>query len=112
MLDGQTDMAGEPSGRAALPITQCVEETSPPASKATVAASIPAEVETPFGIVNIKRVTEGQYALRHAVNEDLAELIRRTVQERGRWQPRYRNWLVAAEHITAIAADLRTGSPS
>ena len=88
------------------------ELPSPPALMATIAASIPAEVETQSGIVTIKRVTEGQYALRHAVNEDLAELVRRTVQDRGRWQPRYRNWLVAAEHITAIAADLRTGSPS
>ena len=111
MVDGSTDGAGEPSARPRLPVTRCVEVPSPKAVVPPIAALIPSEVETQFGIVTIKRVTEGQYALRHGVNEELAELVRRTVQERGRWQPRYRNWLVAAEHITAVADDLQTGSP-
>ncbi len=67
---------------------------------------VPAKVETPFGTVAVKMVTVGQYALRHATDERLSEHVRSVAQGRGRWQPRYRNWLVSGDHIATVAVEL------
>lgn len=43
---------------------------------------IPVEVETPFGKVAVKKVTAGQYALRHGADDRLSEHVRSVAQGR------------------------------
>lgn len=105
------------SGDRAEACTDPVFPNTPPADADAThveveVTAIPDRIETPFGVVAVKRVTVGQYALRHAVDERLSEHVRQVAQGRGRWQRQYRNWLVSGDHIATIAAELRVAKSS
>lgn len=73
---------------------------------------VPSEVSTAFGVVTIKRVTDGRYALRHDGGEELIALVRGSAKGRGEWKPLFRNWLVAADRIEEVIALLSAGLPN
>ena len=72
---------------------------------------VPSEVSTPYGVVTIKRVTDGRYALRHDGGEELIALVRGSAKGRGEWKPLFRNWLVPADRIEEVIALLSAGLP-
>lgn len=72
---------------------------------------VPFEVSTPYGVVTIKRVTDGRYALRHDGGEELIALVRGSAKGRGEWKPLFRNWLVPADRIEEVIALLSAGLP-
>lgn len=78
-----------------------------------VAASqaIPGEVATPHGLVTVKRIPDGRYALRHEAAEPLEAHVRGVAGGVGQWQARYRNWLVGPEHIGDVVAALGGAAP-
>ena len=68
------------------------------------------EVSTPHGVVTLKRVTDGRFALRHPADPKLAEHVERCARPYGSWQARFGNWLVPAERLDEIVGALRFGS--
>ena len=71
--------------------------------------SFPLSVGTEFGVVTITRVSDGLLALRNEKNAELIEVIRAACKGKGRWQPRYRNWLLKDADLPEVLMDLETG---
>ena len=87
--------------RAAEPLIEAA--SAAPYSKPAEART----VETPFGAVILRRVSDGRYALRHEQDERLVEHVGRIGQEHGSWQPRFKNWLVLPTEVEVVAGKLR-----
>lgn len=81
-------------------------EASAPAA---IADPAPSEVATPFGVVTVKRIPDGSFALRHSGGEELIAHVRGVAGGRGRWQPRFRNWLIAEGDLADVVLRLRGG---
>ena len=74
---------------------------------APFADQVPSEVATPFGVVTVKRIPDGSFALRHSGGEELIAHVRGVAGGRGRWQPRFRNWLIAEGDLADVVLRLR-----
>jgi len=64
--------------------------------------SLPRTVRTEFGSVTITRVSDGLIALRNEKNSELIEVVRAACKGKGRWQPKYRNWLLKDADLPEI----------
>ncbi len=76
-----------------------------PAAKPT--PRVPESVVTSKGTVALTPTAFGDFALRHAADVELAALIERCVSGRGRWNGKYRNWLVSADDLQTVIDQMR-----
>lgn len=72
----------------------------------TLSGTGPWVVATELGAVTISRMPSGAYALRNERNDALIEVVKRVCRGRGRWNPRFRNWLIGADEIGHVLAEL------
>lgn len=81
--------------------------TAEPARKASAndATSIPAIIPTPYGEITIRDIG-GDYAVRGPRHPDIIEIVKGTCKGKGKWNPRYTNWLVGKDNIASVAADI------
>lgn len=96
-LGGATPSA--PSAPAAAPIMHGAAST--PAAAAT---SAPGLVRTAHGDVRLVPLPDGRVALRHGTSAEIIDLVKGACKGRGQWNPRYRNWIVAADRIDDVVA--------
>ena len=82
-----------------------------PGQRTAWRAGAPESCETPHGVVTIRRVPDGRYAILHEANEALAEHVAQTVRGYAHWQPRYRNWLVLPDQIGTVRGLLGGADP-
>lgn len=78
------------------------EKIETAASQAPPKMDYPRTVRTPHGEVTLKRVSENLIALRNEARPELIELVRASCRGKARWQPRYRNWLIAEARIGEV----------
>jgi hypothetical protein len=52
---------------------------------------------TPHGKITFTALGDTEVAIRNLPVEPLIDIVRSTVKGRGRWQPRYKNWIVKVE---------------
>lgn len=62
----------------------------------------PWAVDTPHGQVTISRIPDGRYAIRNERSDALIAAVKQACTGRGRWNPRYRNWLVEEAELDAV----------
>jgi len=64
-------------------------------------------IATPHGEIKISRLPDGRYALRNDRNEELIAIVRRSCSGKGRWNPRYQNWLLAESDLPDVLSSIR-----
>lgn len=69
--------------------------------------SIPASIPTPHGEITIRDIGD-DYAVRNPPHPDIIEIVKSVCKGRGKWNPRYRNWLIGKDDIGTVATDLTT----
>ncbi|WP_114226597.1 MULTISPECIES: nuclease-related domain-containing protein [Sphingomonas] len=70
-------------------------------------AATPNTVRTPFGEIKISRVSAAQVALRNDSDPRLIAVVRNACKGKGRWVPRYRNWLIADDDLGQVLDSIR-----
>lgn len=75
--------------------------TSETASDGSAAAERIA-IASPRGPVSAIRLPDGDYALRHARDDAVAEFVRSIAQGRGYWNGRYRNWIIPSARFAEV----------
>ncbi|WJY17466.1 nuclease-related domain-containing protein [Alteriqipengyuania flavescens] len=102
---GQGDQAEEGARKAdnvhRLPVKRNASSPETPSSQQSRLDLSP--LGTPHGEITFRELGNGEVAIRNPPAKPLIEVVRGTVRGRGRWQPKYKNWIVKAEHF----ADLR-----
>lgn len=68
---------------------------------------LPGTITTRFGSIMFTRVSDGLVALRNDKNAELIELVRSACKGKGRWQPRYRNWLLKDDDLPTVLMNLK-----
>ncbi len=63
-------------------------------------------VQTPHGEVKISPLPDGRYALRNEKNEALIEHVRTALSGKGKWNPRFKNWIVSGADLQQVIAGL------
>ena len=117
-IDASASSAAQPVGEATLAPSPAlsasamgtpVEPSVPSAASApnAIPDTAPSEVATPFGVVTVKRIPDGSFALRHSGGEELVAHVRGIARGRGRWQPFFRNWLIAEGDLADVVRRLR-----
>lgn len=61
---------------------------------------------TPHGTISFTALGDTEVAIRNPPLDPLIEIVRGTVKGKGRWQPRFRNWIVRVEEFEAIRCQL------
>lgn len=64
-------------------------------------------IQSSFGDIIVRKVGI-EFAVRGPSNPDLIPLMKRACKGRGRWNPRYKNWLVSEANIRMVVEDLRS----
>lgn len=77
-----------------------------PTEEPTEEIKYPDKIETPHGFVHLRKLPDGQYALRNEANESLIEIVRKACKGTGKWNPRYRNWIVSEADLLKVLAAL------
>lgn len=72
---------------------------------ASVYYSIPEAIPTPHGEITIRDIG-GDYAVRNPAHPDVIEIVKGACKGKGKWNARYRNWIVSKDQIASIAADI------
>lgn len=70
--------------------------------------TIPTEFQTRLGQVRIASLQGEDVAIRHAPDPALSQAVEKACRGRGRWNPRYRNWIVGKAVLPEILAELTT----
>lgn len=65
-------------------------------------------ITTPHGIISFIELKDSEVAIRNAAIEPLIEAVRGTVKGKGRWQPRFRNWIVKKEIFGEVRREIET----
>ncbi|MGB7370788.1 nuclease-related domain-containing protein [Erythrobacter sp.] len=63
-------------------------------------------LKTPDGDITFIALGDTEVAIRNAAIEPLIEAVRGTVKGRGRWQPRYKNWIVKVEDFAEVRCQI------
>jgi hypothetical protein len=66
----------------------------------------PRNISTPHGRISITRIPDGRYALRNEKSDALIALVRNACRGKAQWNPRFRNWLIAASELQDILHSL------
>ncbi|MGB3710084.1 MAG: hypothetical protein WA985_00175 [Erythrobacter sp.] len=61
---------------------------------------------TPHGDITFIALGDTKVAIRNPAVEPLIEVVRGTVKGRGRWQPRFKNWIVKVEDFEAVRCEI------
>ena len=105
---GLGDLAGREDGadRQVEP-PDCGQETPSPAEpkRADPKLDLSAFV-TRHGDITFVALGESEVAIRNPPVEPLIDVVRGTVKGRGRWQPRFRNWIVRAEDFGDVRSQI------
>lgn len=64
-------------------------------------------VQTPHGDVTISLLPDGRYALRNEKNDALIEHVRKALSGKGKWNPRFKNWLIGEEDLHQVITALK-----
>ena len=84
-----------------------VENGSPPSQGSTDDHKFdPSPITTPHGNITFIALGDTEVAIRNAAIEPLIEAVRGTVKGRGRWQPRFKNWIVKREDFAAVKREI------
>lgn len=75
---------------------------TPPSSCSRLTGSGPWALDTPHGQVKITSVTGGLFAVRNEHSDALIETVKLACKGRGRWNPRYRNWLIEEANLDEV----------
>ena len=82
---------------------------TPAPSKPAVAAhsshGIPEKIATPHGDITIRSVGQ-DYAIKNPPHPDIIEIVKGCCKGKGKWNPRYSNWLVGADRIAEVAQEI------
>lgn len=68
---------------------------------------MPTVVTTNHGEVRLVRLPDGAIALRHGSGAEIIELVRGACRGKGRWNARYRNWIIPEDRIHDVVATIR-----
>lgn len=63
-------------------------------------------IPTSHGDITFIKLGDTEVAIRNAAIEPLIEVVRGTVKGRGRWQPRFRNWIVKRDDFGAVKREI------
>jgi hypothetical protein len=63
---------------------------------------------TPHGDITFVALGDAEVAIRNPPVEPLIEVVRGTVKGRGRWQPRFRNWIVKVGDFSEVRCEIET----
>lgn len=99
-MSAPTREAQDVSNVRALEVAHNV--TAPVKSAASQHKSDLSSLTTPFGKVTFVALGDTEVAIRNPPVEPLIEAVRGTVKGRGRWQPRYKNWIVKNEDFAEM----------
>jgi hypothetical protein len=61
---------------------------------------------TPHGKITFTALGDTEVAIRNSPVEPLIEIVRGTVKGRGRWQPRFKNWIVKVEDYGEVRCQI------
>ena len=92
------------------PATSVETKADEPGSEAPSSGheqDFPIVISTEHGDVRITRIPDGRIAIRNEKNDALVELVRNACKGKARWNPRFRNWLVAESDLAGILTSLR-----
>lgn len=64
------------------------------------------KITTPHGEIKFIALGETEVAIRNPPVEPLIDAVRGTVKGRGRWQPRFKNWIVRIEEFAEIRREI------
>jgi len=89
------------------PLVQAIAGTRRSTSKPAPVGDDKGQVATPLGIIKTQALEDGRVALRHDRDDRLSEALSNACKGRGQWNPRYKNWIVKADDLSAILAAVR-----
>ena len=61
---------------------------------------------TPHGNIDFRALGDTEVAIRNPPVEPLIGIVRSTVKGRGRWQPRFKNWIVKVEDFGTVRSQI------
>lgn len=97
----------EGSATASLQLAASPSASSTESGDSSVLAGVgPWVLTTEHGAVRLSRIPNGAYAIRNEPTAELIEVVKGACKGRGRWNPRFRNWLVEADQIGCVLAEL------
>lgn len=67
---------------------------------------VPERIATPHGDITIKSIGT-DYAIRNPPHADVIDVVRKACRGNGRWNGRFMNWLIPADNIALVTAELR-----
>jgi len=94
--------ASRPSAHAKKPANP--KKAAATSIRAT-ASSVPASIPTPHGEITIRDIG-GDYAVRNPAHPDIIKIVKGTCKGRGKWNPRYRNWIIGKNEIISVATEI------
>ncbi|MGB7370332.1 hypothetical protein [Erythrobacter sp.] len=96
---------GEDTGNVRpLPVA---EATPPPAQVSPDEPKLDlSPMTTPHGDIAFIALGDTEVAIRNPAVEPLIEVVRGTVKGRGRWQPRFKNWIVKVEDFEEVRCEI------
>jgi len=115
VFDWETRLGIEPANAANQQIAElrnvhplsATEKGSPPTQEAADARKLDLNpITSPHGDVTFIALGDTEVAIRNAAIEPLIEAVRGTVKGRGRWQPRFKNWIVKREDFAAVKREI------
>jgi len=71
----------------------------------TPASYVPSSIPTPHGEITIRDIG-GDYAVRNPAHPDIIEIVKGACKGKGKWNSRYRNWIIGNDEIGQVVADL------
>lgn len=70
-------------------------------------SEIPEIISTPYGDITIK-ITQLGYAIRNPYQPDIVEIMKTTCKGHGRWNSKYKNWLVNKDSIITVTTEIQS----